>query len=360
MSLEKKSILVLFGGASPEYQVSCNSAASLIEAIPTEKYDVVIVGISKDGEWFLTNADTDEINDSKSWLNRVDNKKAVLSPDKNHKGLLVLENDGWSLIKIDGIFPMIHGETGEDGKLPALFELCGIPYVGSGVCASACSMDKTVTMIFADLCNVKRPEFYSCSSYDFVSAPQKITDDVVSFFEEKVGFVFPVFVKPASTGSSIGISKVNNRDELYKALEIASQFNGNIIVEENISGRELKVAVLDDGEPIAGDICEIMLNSDAFNSYDLKYKSVGSHKSIPADLTEDKTEEIKNAAIAVYKKLQCKGFARVDFFLKNNGEIYFNEINTVPGFSKHSIYPLMFESIGISYEELIEKLLHTM
>lgn len=360
MSLEKKCILVIFGGASPEYEVSCNSAASLIEAISAEKYDIVRVGITKEGEWFLTNADVDEINDSVSWLKRSDNKKAVLSPDRKHRGLLVLEETGWSLIKVDGIFPMIHGETGEDGKLPALFEISGIPYVGSGVCASACSMDKTVTMIFADLCNVKRPEFYSCSTWDFNSDPDGITDDVMEFFANKVGFVFPLFVKPASTGSSIGISKVNSREELFEALKLAAQFNGNIIVEENISGRELKVAVLGNNNPISGDICEIMLNTRALNSYELKYKSTGSHKAIPADLSDEKVAEIKKAAIDIYKKLDCKGFARVDFFLKENGEIYFNEINTVPGFSKHSIYPLMFDSIGISYEELIEKLFATM
>ncbi len=360
MKKGKQSILVIFGGASPEYEVSCNSAASLIKAVSKEKYNLVTVGITKEGKWLLTNADADKINDAYSWLEEKDNKNAVLSPDRAHKGLLVLEDNSWSLIEIDGIFPIIHGETGEDGKLPALFELAGIPYVGAGVCASACSMDKTVTMIFSDLCSVKRPEFYSCSSSDFNVDPDKITDEVIAFFEKKLGFAFPVFVKPASTGSSIGISKVNNREELFKALELAASFNGNIIVEENIAGRELKVAVLGNENPITGDICEIILNKGTINSYELKYKSAGSHKVIPADLTEEKVAEIKRAAVDIYKKLDCKGFARVDFFLKDNGDVYFNEINTVPGFSKHSIYPLMFKSIGISYEELIEKLFATM
>lgn len=164
MSDQKKQILVVFGGASPEYEVSCDSAASLVDAISRDKYDVICVGITKTGEWFLTKATSGEIADCRSWMERKDNKKAILSPDRAHKGLLVLEKTGWKLIHIDGVFPIILGETGEDGMLPGLFELAGIPYVGSSLYASACCMDKTISMLYADLCGVKRPEYFPCDT----------------------------------------------------------------------------------------------------------------------------------------------------------------------------------------------------
>ncbi len=357
MSREKKQILVVFGGASPEYEVACDSAASLIDAIDREKFDVHCVGISKDGQWWLTKASTKEIADSISWLEHSENKRAVLSPDRGAKGLIIMEGNSWSLQHIDVIFPMVHGETGEDGELPALFELAGIPYVGSGVCSSACSMDKTVTMMFSDICGIKRPNYFCCTCSDFKKAPEKTTDDVISMFESCQEQVFPLFVKPASTGSSIGISKVFDRAQLFTALREASKFGGHIIVEENISGREMKVAVMGNDEPVTGDICEIFMSDGNINSYELKYKSNGSHKIIPAELPEDKVAEIKKAAVDIYKKLNCKGFSRVDFFLRDDGELYFNEINTIPGFSRKSIFSLMFNSIGISYEEIVDELI---
>ena len=357
MTEQKKQILLVFGGASPEYEVSCESAASVVNAISRDKYNVHCVGVTRDGEWFLTKAAPAEIRDSRSWMERKDNKKAILSPDRAHKGLLVLEENGWSLIHIDGIFPMVHGETGEDGMLPGLFELAGIPYVGSGLCASACGMDKTVTMLFADLCGIKRPEYFSCGTAKFRRNPKREVDNCISFFQNKIGHAFPLFVKPATTGSSVGISKVEDRDELLASMTEAARYSSCLIVEENIVGRELKVAILGTDGVRTGDICEIMLEGNIFNSYTMKYSGSGAHKIIPADLPAEKTEEIKQAAVDIYKRLGCEGYARVDFFLKDNGDIYFNEINTVPGFSSHSIYPLMLKSVGISYEELVDSML---
>ena len=359
MTEQKKQVLVFFGGVSPEYEVSCESVASIVDAISRDKYDVHCVGISKTGEWFLTQASSEEIEDGHSWLEREGNKKAVLSPDRAHKGLLVLEEDGWKHIHIDVIFPVIHGDTGEDGKLPALFELADIPYVGSGVCASACSMDKTVTMLFADQCGVKRPRFFTCDRVEFLSNPELITDGCVRFFEEEMGYAFPLFVKPATTGSSVGISRVESKEELLDAMKEASRYSVRLIVEESILGRELKVAVLGNDDICTGDICEIKLQGSFFNSFTMKYTGSGSHKIIPADLPPGKTEEIKRAAVEIYKMLGCKGYARVDFFLKDNGDLYFNEINTVPGISSHSIYPLMFKSVGVSYESLVDAMIDT-
>lgn len=359
MTEQKKQILLVFGGASPEHEVSCSAAASLVDAISRDKYDVFCVGITKTGEWFLTEATSDEIADCHSWIEREDNKKAILSPDRAHKGLLVLEGTGWKLIHIDGIFPTVLGETGEDGKLPALFDLADIPYVGSGVCASACGMDKTVTMIFSDQCGLKRPVYFSCDQKEFCRDPEQTTDNCIAFFKDKVGNVFPLFVKPATTGSSIGISRVENRDELFAAMKEAARYSERLIVEENIVGRELKVAILGTDDVRTGDICEIMLEGHIFNSYTMKYSGSGAHKIIPADLPVEKAEEIKRVAVDIYKRLGCEGYARVDLFLKDNGDIYFNEINTVPTLSTHSIYPLMFNSVGMSYEELVDSMLET-
>lgn len=354
---EKKNVLVIFGGSSPEHEVSCVSAASLVSAIKRDEYEVICLGITKTGEWLLTLASPEEIAVPESWSKRVDNRRAFLLPDCQHKGLLIEDNGAWRFQRIDVAFPIIHGETGEDGKLPALLDLAKIPYVGSGVCASACGMDKTVTMLFADLCHIRRPKYYSCDSREFLEHPEDTAKKIYSFFESCLETVFPLFVKPASVGSSIGISKVSNMHELHRGLELAAEFGGNLIVEETITGRELKVAVMGDREITVADICEIVVEAGSINTYDMKYKSSGQHKKIPAELGPEKTEEIKQAAAKIYQKLGCRDYARVDFFLSNENEVYFNEINTVPGYSDHSIFSLMFESAGLPYAEQIKRML---
>lgn len=354
----KKELLVIFGGASPEHEVSCASAASLIGAISNTKYNIHCLGITKEGNWILTKASTEEIGDATSWLSHKDNRKAILSPDRRDHGLLVFDENGFHPLHIDVVFPIIHGETGEDGELQGLLEIAGIPYVGSGVCASACSMDKSVTVHFARLCGLRCPEYFSCACTDFLSDPQAVVAQVVAHFRKALGQVFPLFVKPASTGSSVGISKVNNEEELLNALHVAAQYPGHLIVEENIVGKEIKVAVLGQDQDIAvGEICEIVVTNGIFNDFKLKYQSGGSHKKIPADLPEAVAQELKQNAMDIYHSLGCRGFARVDFFVKEDNTVIFNEINTVPGFTRGSIYSLMFEKAGLSYEALIEKLI---
>lgn len=354
----KKEILVVFGGASPEHDVSCASAAALIGAISREKYNVHCLGITKEGNWVLTEASTGEIGDAQGWLNHEKNRKAVMSLDRADHGLLVFENNGIRKQHIDVVFPIIHGETGEDGQLQGLLEIAGIPYVGCGVCASACSMDKSVTVNFARLCNIKYPEYFSCACEDFLAAPEQTAEAVVKHFRDALGEAFPLFVKPASTGSSVGISKVHNEAELMDALHLAAQYPGNLIVEENIVGKEIKVAVLGQDQDIrVGEICEVMVENGIFNTFELKYKSSGSHKRIPADLPEEVAKEVKDCAVRIYQSLGCRGFARVDFFLTADNTVVFNEINTVPGFTRGSIYSLMFEKAGVSYEALVEELI---
>lgn len=354
----KKEVLVMFGGASPEHEVSCTSAAALIGAIDPEKYNVHCLGITKEGHWLLTNASTEEIYDSETWLKHPSNRKAILSPDRADHGLLVFEKTGCRVQPIDVVFPIIHGETGEDGQLQGLLEVAGIPYVGCGVCASACSMDKSVTMNFARLCNVRSPEYFACSCEDFLRSPVSIASQLMEHFQKHLGYVFPLFVKPASTGSSVGISKVHNEEELLKALHVAAQYPGHLIVEESITGKELKVAVLGQGADIrVGELCEIVVENGIFNTFEMKYKSAGTHKKIPAELPEDVAQNVKDSAVDIYRALDCRGFARVDFFVKDDGTVVFNEINTVPGFTRGSIYSLMFNASGVSYETLVEELL---
>jgi len=354
----KKEILVIFGGASPEHEVSCASAASLIGAISREKYNVHCIGITKAGNWLLTEASTEEILDAQSWLNHPGNRKAIISPDRQDHGMLVFDENGYSKVHIDVVFSIIHGETGEDGQLQGLLDVAGIPYVGSGVCASACSMDKSVTATFARQCGVRLPEYFACSCSQFLAAPEATAAQIEAFFAGKLKEVYPLFVKPASTGSSVGISKVNNAEELLAALHVAAQYPGNLIVEEAIVGREVKVAVLGGANGIqVGEICEVMVANGIFNDFKLKYKSTGSHKKIPADLPEAVNEELKKQAIQIYTALGCSGFSRVDFFVKYDDTVVFNEINTVPGFTRGSIYSLMFDAAGMPYEDLVEALI---
>ena len=354
----KKEILVVFGGASPEHEVSCASAAELIGAISREKYNVHCLGITKEGNWILTEASTEEISDAQRWLTHASNCKAILSPDRADHSLVVFDKTGLRKQHIDVVFPIIHGETGEDGQLQGLLEIAGIPYVGSGVCASACSMDKSITVNFAKLCNVRFPEYYACACKEFLAAPEETAACVVKHFRDTLGNVFPLFVKPASTGSSVGISKVHNEAELMDALRLAAQYPGHLIVEENIVGKEIKVAVLGQEHDIqVGALCEVVVENGIFNTFELKYKSNGIHKKIPAELPEAVVQELKDSAVNIYQSLGCRGFARVDFFLKDNNTIIFNEINTVPGFTRGSIYAMMFEKAGVPYETLVEELI---
>ena len=355
----RRDLLVLFGGASPEYFVSCSSGAALLSAIDCEQWNVSAVGITQEGEWLLTEAPLEEIADGKTWLQHESNRKAVLSPDRKDHALLVMNEGAFSKRNVDVVFPIIHGETGEDGALEGLFQVSGIPYVGCDVCSSSCGMDKSVSMIFSDLCGIKRPEYYVCQSAAYQANPQAVTDDIVRHFTACLGdTIYPLFVKPATTGSSIGISKVENAEAMNEALAAAAPYSKKIIIEQGIKGREVKIAVLGNENPVVGDPCEVVVDG-IFNDYNMKYKVHDSHKKIPAELPEDVIAEIKAQSVALYSAMGCSGFARVDFFLTDDMEIIFNEINTVPGFTRGSIYPLMFASQGMTYEELVAKLLET-
>ena len=352
----KKNVLLIFGGASPEYDVSCSSAAGIIENIDYNSYNLFVVGITRQGDWIYTKASAEDIRETNKWIESKTNKKAILSVDRSTHGLVIFNDDGSTINEyIDVIFPIIHGENGEDGTLQGLFEIAGIPYVGANVCASACSMDKVVTRLFADYIGILQPKCYILDS-DEINDDKK---DIVERVEKCIGDSYPMIVKPSMTGSSVGISKVNNPDELYDAILFASQYKGKIMIEEYITGKEIKVAVLEKNEAITtGELCEIVVADGCFNDYNLKYKATGTHKKIPADIKKEVADEIKEISIKIFKELNCKDYSRVDFFLTNDDKIYFNEINTIPGFSKKSIYPLMIDKIGMDYTQLISSLIN--
>ena len=347
-----KKILVLFGGASSEHEVSCLSAASVLKHLDKTKYEIYKAGITKTGEWFLTDSSAEEIEDG-SWQQNPANRRAALSPDTWVRGLLVLDGKGsCEIINVDAVFPVLHGKYGEDGTLQGLLDLAQIPYVGAGTTASAASMDKSITKLMVQPTGVKQADFYLTDRYAFASNPEDILKEAEAHFNGK----YPLFVKPANAGSSVGISKAKNSRELFDAIRIAACEDHKILIEEAIVGREIEVAVLGNRHPKASLVGEILAAGE-FYDYDAKYINTQSKTRILDDVPEEKQEEIRQAAITVYKTMDCRGMARVDFFLTEEGRVIFNEINTLPGFTNISMYPKLWEATALPYSELLDTLI---
>ncbi len=344
--MAKKTIAVLFGGQSSEHEVSCVSAATIISNIDVDFYEVVLIGITKEGRWLMASS-VEEVA-SGEWRNSK--VTAVISPDASQKGILVTEGNKSSLKRVDVVFPVLHGKYGEDGTVQGLLELAQIPYVGCGVLASSVAMDKLYTKIIVDTLHIRQAKYVSVLAYQL-----KRMDTVLEQIEETLDY--PVFVKPSNAGSSQGVSKANNRDELIKALELAVLHDRKILVEETIIGRELECAVLGGAEPKASGIGEIMAAAE-FYDYDAKYNNAESKTVISPELPEGVAETIRKSAVAIFQAVDGYGLSRVDFFLeKDTDEVIFNEINTLPGFTSISMYPMLWESRGISKRELVEKLI---
>ena len=248
MENEKMKVLILFGGTSPEHEVSRNSAAAMVKHIDMDRFDVLKIGITKEGRWFLTDALPEEMADGR-WETHESNKEAIVSPDRSVHGI-VCEGEK---IRIDCVFPMFHGECGEDGTIQGLFEIAGLPYVGAGVGSSACSMDKTLTKILAARTGVRQAAYYMISRQDFITRAVEIIGEI----EEELG-AYPMFVKPASTGSSVGITKVKDRTELFEGIKLALSYGPKVLVEEMIKGREFETAVLGNAEPVAAKVGEVI------------------------------------------------------------------------------------------------------
>lgn len=339
-----KKIGVIFGGMSTEDKVSCISGASVIENLNKEKYEVFPIFIDKNGNWFKV-----EITEENKL--KMENKKQI-------------ENVFKYLKHMDVIFPVLHGLYGEDGTIQGLFELLKVPYVGCGVLASSIGMDKVYTKIIFDKANIKQAKYVYIRGYNdkyiYVDDGfnEKILDlkEILNVVIEKIKF--PMFVKPSNSGSSVGISKVNNIKQLEEAIIEALKFDRKILVEEGIKGREVECAVLGNEDVQTSCVGEIK-TADEFYSYDAKYKNQESKTLIPAKISIEKSEEIRKLAIKAFKAIDGKGLSRVDFFIENENEkVYINEINTLPGFTDISMYPKLFEQVGISYSELLDKLIN--
>lgn len=344
---DKKTVLVLFGGMSSEHEVSRSSAASILRNIDRDKYNVRVIGITKKGAWIETAAPPEMIEDG-TWINKVNNRGAYICPDRRVHGI---RTERGKDIRIDCVFSVLHGKYGEDGAMQGLLEMAGIPYAGSGVLSSACTMDKVVTKILANEGGIRQADYCTVDWFTFATqAAQEIAR-----IEEKLG-AYPYFVKPANTGSSVGVAKVADRNALFEGVKEAAKYDEKIIVEETITGRELEVAVLGDRSPHASPVGEIVA-ADEFYSYEAKYGGLGSVAEVAEDLPEEVADEIRATAIKVYKLLGCSGYSRVDFFLKDGKDIYFNEINSLPGFTSISMYPKLWQAAGVSYSELIDRLI---
>ncbi|MBQ7857624.1 MAG: D-alanine--D-alanine ligase [Oscillospiraceae bacterium] len=348
--MKKLSVCVLFGGMSPEHEVSLRSAEAVLNHMNPEKYNIFPVGITREGDWVLFGGTDYSQLPTGQWLQEPKNRRAAISPVRG-QGLLSFEGDCVVRERIDVVFPVLHGENGEDGAMQGLLQLAGIPYVGPHVSASAVSMDKTLTKLVADKAGVRQAAWHLVRRCDLDAR----LDNTLDTLESR--FAYPMFVKPSGTGSSVGVSKAADREALSQALVNAARYDDKVLVEEFIQGREVEVAVMGNASPMASVCGEIDSGAD-FYDYDAKYVTDTSTAYIPARIPEDVGELVREAAVKIYSAIGCQGMSRVDFFVTyGENEVVFNEINTLPGFTSISMYPKLFEASGIPYGELIDELL---
>lgn len=346
----KLNVCVLFGGISPEHDVSLRSAESVLNNMDKEKYHILPVGITKEGKWFLYGGTDYSLLPAGKWQQHPDNCPAAISPVRG-EGLLCFTAAGVRRESIDVVFPVLHGENGEDGAMQGLLQMAGIPYVGPHVSASAVAMDKTLTKLVMDNVGIPQAAWQLVRNSDL----KKDMDEILDTVEKK--FSYPVFVKPAGTGSSVGVSKASDRAQLKTALQKAGSFDEKILVEEFIDGHEVEIAVLGNERPVASVVGEIDSGAE-FYDYDAKYVSDTSVAYIPARIPESVSEELREKAVKVFQAIGCRGLSRVDFFVTyKDNRVVFNEINTLPGFTSISMYPKLFVASGIPYGELIDRLL---
>lgn len=348
--MHKLNVCVLFGGISPEHEVSLRSAESVLQNLDPEKYNIIPVGITKDGDWVRYGGTDYSLLPTGQWLTYPENRRATISPIRG-QGLLCFEGDCVMREMIDVVFPVLHGENGEDGAMQGLLQMAGIPYVGPHVAESAVAMDKTLTKLVADNAGVPQAAWLLIRSSELKNRMEAILEQIEG------RFAYPVFVKPAGTGSSVGVSKALDRTQLEEALTKAGVYDEKILVEEFIHGREVEVAVMGNSSPVAS-VCGEIDSGAEFYDYDAKYITDTSVAYIPARIDEEVAEQVREQAVKVYSAIGCKGLSRVDFFVTyEDNRIVFNEINTLPGFTSISMYPKLFAASGIPYGELLDELL---
>ena len=331
MNFNMKKLGIIYGGISTEHDVSIMSAKSVIENLDKQKYEIHELYINKYGKWFeIKNGEKEEI-----------------------------YNLLWTLKELDVVFPVLHGKGGEDGTIQGMLEMLQIPYVGCGVLASAVGMDKAYTKILFEKAKIPQAKYVYVrkrgDTYYIINEKFDEEEFKIEKINEKLKY--PMFIKPSNSGSSVGVKKAQNQEELRMAIEYAGQFDDKILIEQGIDGKEVECAVLEDGEIKASTVGEIK-SAEEYYSFDAKYNIPESKTLIPAEIEKDKIEEIRKLAIKAFKAIDGKGLSRVDFFIENGtGKIYINEINTMPGFTKISMYPKLFENVGIKYSDLLDKLI---
>jgi D-alanine-D-alanine ligase len=347
--MDKLNIALIFGGKSGEHEVSLASSASIYTHIDKNKYNVFTIGITKDGRWMYYEGNEENIKNGE-WVNLANKNVEINLVPVGNKEVGIVFEDG-RVEKIDVLFPVLHGPYGEDGTIQGLFEISQIPYVGCGVLASSVGMDKLICKKVFSQIGLPQVDYTYTNKWSF----NKNTEAELNSIEEKLNY--PIFVKPANLGSSVGISKANNRQELLSGIDEALKFDSRIVLEQGINAREIEVAVLGNDEVEASIAGEIKPGKD-FYDYEDKYINGASTYDIPADINDKDMEKIRQMAIEAFKGIDGKGLSRVDFFIdKNSGEIFINEINTLPGFTNISMYPKMWEATGLGYSGLIDSLI---
>lgn len=345
----KKKLGIIFGGKSTEYSVSLQSASSIIAAVNEEKYEKVLIGIDKEGRWYRYYGDTAKI-EADQWCNETDCVRAVLSPDRETGGLLEFFKGQVTVTPLDMVLPVLHGKNGEDGTVQGLVELAGIPLIGCNTLCSALCMDKDRAHRLVALAGVDVP----ASVVFRAAANQAAEEEKWKAAAGKLGY--PLFVKPVRAGSSFGVTKVNREEELVEAVLEAFCHDSEVIMEENIDGFEVGCAVMGEDELTIGEVDEIELTHGFFD-FTEKYTLKTSRIYVPARIRPETAQRIKEAAGVIYHALGCSGFARVDMFLTPDERIVFNEVNTIPGFTSHSRFPSMMKAAGISFAEIMDRLL---
>ena len=343
--MSKQNLAVIFGGQSSEHEISCMSASNIIQCIDAQRYNIILVGITKEGHW-VEAADLNAVQDG-SW--RQSKTSIVLSPDATRNGLYRMsEDEKVQFVHLDVIVPVLHGLYGEDGTVQGLFKLAGIPFVGCGLFASAAGMDKLYTKIIVDTLGIRQAKYVPVYKEELPKM-----DEVVARVESALEY--PVFVKPSRAGSSKGVNKAANREQLKNALIEAADNDRKILVEETIIGREVECAVLGNLDVKASGVGEI-LSADEFYDFDAKYYNSESKTLVDPPMPENMREQIREDAVKIFMALDGRGLSRVDFFLTESG-VVFNEINTLPGFTAISMYPMLWEAQGIPKKELVQKLI---
>lgn len=345
--MKKTKLAILFGGKSDEYSVSLSSAGAIIKNVPEELFDIILVGITKEGDWYHYEGNADKVTDD-TW--HEGNLSPLVLSMGSYKGLIKLnqENNEFEKIPVDCIFPVLHGRNGEDGTIQGMCQMAGIPFVGCDMTSSAVGMDKEFTHIICEAAGIKMAPYISVVNSNRLNI-KNLYDSAFAKLS------LPMFIKPANNGSSLGISKVRNYDEFEKGVMEAFEYDRKIIIESNIEGFEIGCALVGNEELTIGEVDEVDTKNDFFD-YVEKYSQHNSKIHCPARISDELKNQAKEIAANTYRALGCRGLSRVDMFLTPENEIYLNEINTIPGLTDLSRYPSMLQKIGIEYKDLIVKL----